>query len=59
MVACGISIGREISFVRNNFKLFHSSSTHMHSKNTCLIASSYEWQNEHRGAFILQKKKPC
>ena len=57
MAVCGLSIGREISFVRNNLKWFHSCLTHMHSKNICLIVSSYEWQSEHRGVFILPKVK--
>ena len=57
MAVCGVSIGREISFIRNNLKWFHSCLTHMHSKNICLIVSSYEWQNEHRGVFILPKVK--
>ena len=27
---CGVSTGRDISFVRNNLKWFHSCLTHMH-----------------------------
>ena len=57
MAVCGVSIAREISFIRNNLKWFHSCLTHMHSKNICLIVSSYEWQNEHRCIFILPKVK--
>ena len=30
MTVCRVSIGREISFVRNNLKWFHSCFTHMH-----------------------------
>ena len=52
-----VSIGREISFVRNRLKWFRSCLTHMYSKNKCLIVSSYEWQNEHRGVFISPKVK--
>ena len=57
MAVCGLSIGKEISFVRNNLKWFHSCLTHMHSKNICLKVSSYQWLNEHRGVFILPKVK--
>ena len=58
MAFCGVSIWRETSFTRNILNdstiVLH---THMHSKNICLIASSNEWQNEHRGFFILPKVK--
>ena len=57
MVVCGATIAREISFVRNNLKWFHTCFTHMHSKNICLIVLSHEWQNEHRGVFVLPKVK--
>ena len=57
MLDCGVRIGREISFARNNLKWFHSCLTHMHSKNICLIVSSYKWQNKHRSVFILPKIK--
>ena len=29
MAVCGVSIGREISFIRNNLKRFHSCLTHI------------------------------
>ena len=57
MAFLSVSIVREMLFVRSNLKWFHSCFTHMHSKNICLIALSYEWQNEHRGFFILPKAK--
>ena len=55
MVVCGVSVGKEISFIRNNLKWFNSCLTQMHSKDICLIGSLYEWQNEHRDVFILPK----
>ena len=57
MVVYSVDIGREILFVINNLKWFHSCLTHKQSKNMCLIVSSYEWKNEHRGVFILPKVK--
>ena len=57
MAVFGVSIGREISFVKNNLKWFHSCLKHMHSKYICLIVASYEWQNEHWGVFIFAKVK--
>ena len=56
MAVCGVSSGREI-IVRNTLKWFHSCLAHMHSKNTCLIVSSYEWQNKYRGVYVLPKAK--
>ena len=57
MAVFGVSIGREISFVKNNLKWFHSCLKYMHSKYICLIVASYEWQNEHWGVFIFVKVK--
>ena len=42
MAVCVVDLGTEISFVRNNLKLFHSCFTHMHTKHIWLIVSSYE-----------------
>ena len=54
MVVFGVSIGREIQFVRNNLKWFSNFFTHLHFKNMCLVVSSHEWR---RVAFVLQNVK--